>query len=248
MSPDDAEDVQGMALIPMTSRLNSEDMGEIVPISSPQEPLAQLKVAVGNLWRKVDEAKVAATQESQRTQEKLDTWLAINQSILESNQALIQAIVLNSQESRRFIDSSERGSQLLATLSSQLQQFEQAMTQLQATSMPQSTPSTPLEVPNLQALNQQLQEMQVSIKDLKPLLTSAATPPASVKKIQSSIADLDVRINNLNLSQWAVIAAFALLAPLILGAGYILLQVQSQIGDSTTGLNSAVSRLEQVRR
>ena len=162
MSPYDAEDAQGMALIPLNSRLNSDESGEIIPISSPQEPLAQLKEAIGQLWRKVDEAKVSATQESQRTQEKLDTWLAINQSILSSNQELVKVIVLNSQESRRFIDSSERESQLLATLSGQLQQFEQAMKQLQATSMQQRVSSTPLEVPNLQALNQQLQEMQAT--------------------------------------------------------------------------------------
>lgn len=127
------------------------------------QAIAELKEAVGLLWRRVDQSEVAANRESQKTQEKLDTWLKVNQSILESNQELVKAIVLNSQESRRSIESYERGSQLLSALSSQLQQFERVTKQLQATSTQSNASSNPSTSPSLQALSNQISVLQASI-------------------------------------------------------------------------------------
>lgn len=145
--------------------MNSSNGNNVASSSDPSdvETNAQLREAIGLLWRRVDQLETTSSKESQKIQEKLDTWIATNRSILESNQELIKVIVLNSQESRRSIESSERGSQLLTSLSEQLQQLEQVMTELQQISMQPNAPST---APGLQAVNVQLQLIQASINQI----------------------------------------------------------------------------------
>lgn len=171
----------------MSNPGNGNASSNAISEASIVQVVAELKEAVGLLWRRVDQAEAAANRESQKTQEKLDTWLRVNQSILESNQELVKAIVLNSQESRRSIESYEKGSQILSVLSSQLQQFEQVTQQLQATLTPPNVPSSSSASPGLQALSSQINVLQTSLTNTSQRIEGLGQ---TTSKINSSINEI----------------------------------------------------------
>lgn len=142
-----------------------------IPLSTPStaEALAQLKEAVGLLWRRVDEAGAKSTQETQQTHQKLDTWIQTNLTLIESNQELIKAVVLNSQESRKSIDLLDKATQQSERLSSQLKQFETATSGLQQALKQPSGISNPSSSPSMQALSNQISVIQASIDGMNHL-------------------------------------------------------------------------------
>ena len=171
-----------------------------------QFTLSEVKEVVGKLWKKVDSVELTAKEESRKTQEKIDTWTQTNRVILESNQALIQAIVQNSQETQASIRSSERGSQLLSVLSQQLQQFEQVSKQLQQTSTQPNRLSISSASPGLQALSHQISVVQTSIDkmestaNLTALKTQLTDFGKTLKSVSQTIGKLDTATTELKTS------------------------------------------------
>jgi len=103
--------------------------------------LGELGRVIGLLYQKIEASEHTARNDARLVQEKLDTWIQTNGSILGSNQELLKLIVLNSQELQRSTDSYEKGASLWNSLQQQLTAFEQQMTDWNDSSVARGAPA-----------------------------------------------------------------------------------------------------------
>lgn len=158
------------------------------PTADVSRALAEVKEVVGRLWNKVDAVEIASKEEYKRIQEKLDLWVQTNRTLMESNQELIKIIVLNSQETSKSIESSEKGSSLLASLSIQLEQFSQLTKQWQQTLRQQSGTSTP----SPSALSQQIHALQASLDSLNQQMPTSL--PMQLNDLQTNLSNTNTNL------------------------------------------------------
>jgi hypothetical protein len=147
--------------------------------------IGDLQAALGQLWKSVDDFKLVSQSDSEKVLERLDTWIATNRVILESNQQLLTLIVQNSQEVQRSAKSYEHGSQLLVQLQQQMQQLASATTQLNETldfwEQPSPTTSgkggetmqSPLQSEHLSTLSSSLNQQLNDLQDLQALFSQS---------------------------------------------------------------------------
>lgn len=135
--------------------------------------LGEVQAVLGKLYNAVDALKKSIASDSYKVTDKLDTWIATNKVIIESNQRLLEVIVANSQEVGRSTRSYEQGLQLFTQLQQQLQNLQSATIALRenfefspptaaaAASQPESNPANLTQLTELhEGLNQALTTFQ----------------------------------------------------------------------------------------
>jgi len=139
--------------------------------------LGELGRVIGLLYQKVEASEQTARNSDRLVQEKLDTWIQANSSILGSNQELLKLIVLNSQELKKSTDSYEKGASLWTSLQKQLTTFEQQITDWNEVSAAQMAP--PAENPETSELLSQISQTCQQMNQRLDQLGQSQTQPES---------------------------------------------------------------------
>ena len=153
--------------------------------------LGELGRVIGLLYQKVEASEQTARNSDRLVQEKLDTWIQANSSILGSNQELLKLIVLNSQELQKSTDSYEKGASLWTSLQQQLTVFEQRMTDWNEVSAAQMAP--PVENPETSELLTQLSQSCQQLNLRLDQLGQSKAKPESGDGSQSAIRAKAIR-------------------------------------------------------
>ncbi|MGG6295021.1 DUF6753 family protein [Leptolyngbya sp. AN02str] len=144
--------------------------------------LAEVKEIIGKLWKAVDQLKLSHGADTVKIGEKLDTWIDTNRMLLESNQELMRAVVLHSQETQRSIRSYESGSKLWSELKLQLDSLQQVTVQLKRSShdgaQAQARAQAIEPPPNPLQLTQLLETIGAMQTTLNGLNSSQMKPPS----------------------------------------------------------------------